>query len=387
MIRPHIPPFPVLLFAIALFSNPAVAQERFTDDFSGDLSGWELVGGHAISIVESGDPDHGPVLALQPDGIVYALIKDSDNWGPVRIEGSMLFPGRANAYLGVMYNYTRHGERADFGEIYVKGNGSYLRMNPWRDGNVSRLLYEEYRTPITGDDAIKPDAWQRFKVEIEGSMCHFYVGDMSVPKVTFGLYEGSSGMIGIKPRVVGDPVWVDDIRVTSIDALAYDGPGIPAIAYEPDSLITDWEVIGPFGRPMPEIEWNNEAHSWRPFETDARGAVITGKVTEYSGEHPVAYFRTTIASDREREVTLHFSTVDELGIWVNDRFDGFLYRDGYVSLPENDWNAWYDFWKNPDHVGSKARVHLKVGQNRIVIRVRNGQFASGGFFVRMEGAD
>lgn len=371
------------------------AQVRFTDEFSGDLSGWDLVGEHAISIVESGNSDHGRVLAMQPDGIVYALIRNSDEWGPVRIEGDVLFPGQANAYLGVVYNYSRSGNRTDFGEIYLKGNGSYLRMNPWRDGNVSRLLYEEYRTPISGQDAIRPDEWQRFKVEIQGSMCHFYVGDMSVPKVTFDLYEGTSGHIGLKPRVVGDPVWVDNIRVTSISRLSYDGPRLPDLTYEPDSVVTDWEFIGPLRSPNTAIEWtsglrvgeiivDDSIYTWQTFETDARGAVITGRITEYSGEHPVAYFRTTIESDHEKDIVLHFSTVDELAIWVNNRFDGFTYRDGYISLPENDWNAWYDFWENPTHVGNRQSIRLNRGSNQIVIRVRNGQFASGGFFLRVE---
>ena len=50
----------------------------------------------------------------------------------------------------------------------------------------------------------------------------------------------------------------------------------------------------------------------------------------------------------------------------------------------NDWNAWFDFWKNPDHAGRKIEIPLKAGQNQIVLRVRNGQYASGGFFARLE---
>jgi hypothetical protein len=125
---------------------------------------------------------------------------------------------------------------------------------------------------------------------------------------------------------------------------------------------------------------DDTTHTWKPFEVDGRGAVITGQVTEYVGERPVAYFRTIVESDREQKVVLHFSSVDEIALWVNNRFEGFVYRDGYMSLPENDWNAWYDFWKNPDHGGSRVPVQLTPGTNQLVIRVRNGQFASGGFF-------
>ena len=58
-----------------------------------------------------------------------------------------------------------------------------------------------------------------------------------------------------------------------------------------------------------------------------------------------------------RDAVLHLSTVDELGVFVNGRFWGFCYRDGYVS-GENDWNAWYDFWKNPSHAGRKLTIQL-----------------------------
>ena len=98
---------------------------------------------------------------------------------------------------------------------------------------------------------------------------------------------------------------------------------------------------------------------------------------------PVAYFRTTVHSKTQREAVLHISTTDELALFVNDRFRGFVYRDGYIS-GDNDWNAWYDFWKNPKHEGRKVGIALRQGANRIVLRVRNGEFASGGFFARLE---
>jgi hypothetical protein len=376
---------------VGLFSWPANGEEtRFVDTFDGDLSGWQLTGAQAISIADSGDPGHGKVLVLEPDGTVLALVDGSAAWGPVRIELDVLFPDEADNYLGLIYNYTLTDTRSDFGSLYIKGNGSYIRANPWRDGNVSRLLYEEYKTRLEGEDAIRIGQWQRVKAEILGSVCHLYVGDMTAPKVTFGLYEGSSGMVGVNPRVAGWPVWIDNVRVTSIEALSYRGPDIPALAYEPERLVTKWEVIGPLARPEVEIERARDSsaqvveaegarHTWRPFDVDARGAVITGRVTEYDGSRSVAYFRTVVNSDREREALLHISTTDELALWVNGRFDGFVYRNGYV-FGERDWNAWYDFWKNPDHAGAEVPVALRQGANTLVVRVRSGQFASGGFF-------
>ncbi len=107
---------------------------RFRDDFKGDLSGWELVGAHAVRIRDSGDPEHGRVLELEPDGSVAALVKGSDQWGPLRIEADVLFPDDLDNYFGLIYHYTRGETRTDFGSVYIKGNGSYIRVNPWRDG-------------------------------------------------------------------------------------------------------------------------------------------------------------------------------------------------------------------------------------------------------------
>lgn len=370
------------------------AQERFADDFEGDLSGWQLIGSHAIQLVRSNEPNHGQVMQLQPDGAVYALIENSDQWGSVRVEGEVLFLDDGNGYLGLIYNYTQRESRTDFGSIYIKGNGSYLQVNPWRDGNASRLLYNEYTTRLTGSDSIHIKTWHRFKAEIMRNVCHFYVGDMTTPKLVFDLLELTSGLVGFKPRIVGTPVWIDNIKVTSIDRLSYHGPKKPAIKYEPDSLITDWQVIGPLANPVEAIERAGNAaalkvdaggvtYTWRPFETDARGAVITGKATGYNGSRPVAYFRTRVHADQEKMMTLHISTTDELALFVNGRFEGFIYRDGYVS-GQNDWNAWFDFWKNPEHAGRKVTVQLESGMNLIVLGVRNGQFASGGFFARLE---
>ena len=80
---------------------------------------------------------------------------------------------------------------------------------------------------------------------------------------------------------------------------------------------------------------------------------------------------------------MHFTTTDELALYLNGKDYGRVYRDGYVSK-DNDWNAWYDFWKNPQHAGRQVELLLKKGKNILVIRVRNGQFASGGFFVYVE---
>jgi len=388
-------PFSPLVYILFILTIPLTAQIRLSDNFEGDLSRWILIGDKSIKIINSNDPIHRHVMELKPNGAVYALIKDSNKWGGIRITGELLFPDNQHNYFGLIYNYQNHGSRFDFGSIYVKGNGSYIRVNPHRDGNVSRLMYEEFKTSLTGNHKIIIKKWHKFKAEIIGPVCHFYVGDMSIPKVTFDLYEHTGGLVGFKPRVAGYPVWIDNIKVVSIKRFSYNGPNIPHFVYEPDALITRWEFIGPLHNPVNEIEQvsdpfkseirtRSKIYSWKPFSTDPRGAVITGKITEYLGNRPVAYFRTLLESKIERSVVLHFSTLDEIGLWVNGWFSGYVYRNSYGPQGSRDWNAWFDFWKNPRHEGRKLPIKLKPGKNQVIIRVRNGQYASGGFFLHLE---
>jgi hypothetical protein len=381
-----------LLLLFSLLPSLLFAQVRFAADFEdGDLSTWDLLNPQAIHVIDSKSAAHGKVLELQADDAVLALIRDSEQWGAVRVEGDLFFPDDGDNYLEFVYHFMQGSRRTDFGGVYLKGNGSYIRANPWRDTNVSRLLYEEYLTPLQGEAAIQIGRWHAFKMEVMGADCHIYIDDMDTPKITFALYEGTSGQVGFNSRVAGSPTWIDNILVTSIEKLQYDGPGIPDIRYQTDSLITDWEVIGPVAGataaiersgPGPRVIDSGQEYTWQPFETDLRGAVISGRVTEFRGGRPVAYFRTTMSVDEPRQAVLHFSSVDELAVWVNGRFQGYVYRQGYVD--DDDWNAWYDFWENPDHEGSRATVDLEAGENHIVIRTYNGQFASGGFFAKWE---
>ena len=381
-----------LLLLLILFPSLLLAQIRFTEDFeAGDLSGWDLLNPQAIQIIDSNDEAHGKVLELQADDAVLALIKNSEQWGALRVEGDLLFPDGGDNYLAFVYHFRQGMRRTDFGSIYLKGNGSYIRANPWRDTNVSRLLYEEYLTRLQGEAAIQIGSWHAFKMEVMGADCHIYIDDMVTPKITYALYEHTSGQVGFNSRVAGSPAWIDNIRVTSIDRLQYDGQRIPDIPYQPDSLITDWEVIGPVAGataaiersgPGPRVFDSGQEYTWQPFEADLRGAVISGRVTEFRGGRSVAYFRTTMVTDEPRQAVLHFSSTDELAVWVNGRFHGYVYRQGYMD--DNDWNAWYDFWENPDHEGRRITVDLEAGENHVVIRTYNGQFASGGFFAKWE---
>jgi len=309
---------------------------------------------------------------------VLALIRGSERWGPVRIEGEVMFPDGQNNYLGVAYDYRRDGDRTDFGLIYIKGNGSYLMPNPHRDFNVGRLLYEEYRTILSGDAAIRIGEWQHFAVEVVGNTAHFYVGTGDVPQLTFPLFEFDSGAVGLQPRSVGGEVWVDNVTVTPIKAFSYAGPPRPAeFQYDPEALLTGWEVAGPYLRTDDALARDPAVRpdAWKPFETDARGAVITARVADYHGANSVAYFRARVTTDLGGPAILNISTIDDLALWVNGRFQWFIMRGDY---------AWYDFWRNPEHDGQHIPVQLVTGDNEVVLRVRGGVYASGGFYAWIE---
>ncbi len=361
----------------------------FADDFEAGLAAWETNDDVAVAIVDSGDPAHGRVLELSPShSTLYALINGSESWPAYRIEGEVLFPTDEHNYLGFIYNLRHVGDRIDLGSLYIKGNGSYIRVNPRRDWNPARMLYEEFRVDLTGDAAIVTGEWRRFALEVEGAVCHLYVADMETPKVTFPYFELDSGKAGFKPRVVGGPVWIDNLRVIAIDELSYRGSMLPAgVEHEPGRMVRSWRVLGPLEathtelerRPLPPsagVVEDGVEHRWREFETDGRGAVVTGRVVDFLGEDTVAYFHTTIEVPDGSAAVLEFSSIDDLTLWLNGQFEGYSYADNY---------AWYDFSVNPDHPPSPyTSLGLVVGTNHVLIRIRGGRYASGGFFAAVK---
>ncbi len=377
--------FPAVALAllIAVPSGPAQqstapdAAAVFADDFEGGLDRWQILGRDGVSLLETDDRAHGSVLALTPNGDdVAALIRGSDAWSGVRVEGEMLVPTGDHSYLGLLYNHTVRGARRDFGLVYVKGNGSYLQLNPHRDLNVSRLVYPEFHVPLAGTSAVEIGKWQRFAFEVRGPAVHVYVGGTTMPQLTFDTFEFDRGAIGFQPRSVGGPIWVDNVRVERLDRLSYEGPPIPNAAYAPADLLTDWQVAGPFeqaddaaaGRP------DTQSIRWSPAPVDWRGAVITARVVDFHGPRRVAYFRASMTADAAGPAALEISSADDTALWVNGRFLGFQARQEA---------AWFDFRDNPEHAGRTIPIELRAGRNDIVLRVIGGVYASGGFFASL----
>lgn len=386
--RKLVPTLLVCSFALLCATAPAAAQELFRDGFERDLARWHVTKPAWFHLVDSGDPAHGKVLKMDPGGGThsFALIRGSENWGAVRIEGDVLFPDDADNYLGLMYNYAERDGRIDYASIYIKGNGSYLQANPRLDGNPMRAILPEYNLPLRGPSAIIVGKWQRFRAEIVGSQCHFYVGDMQTPALTFDYPYLGRGLIGFKPRVAGYPVWLDNVSVSAISRFAYTGPPIPNHTYEPEQLITDWDAIGPLAARIPEIEEqgyrpgqpyteSGRTYRWQKFHADRRGAVLTSRFVEFMGPRNRAYFHTVLRAEKAEAIELQFSSVDELLLWVNGEFWGYL-------SPANV--AWFDFWKNPEHANRRQSVdvQLKPGENHILIMVNGGAYADAGFFAR-----
>lgn len=411
MFSKHVKRLMILFITIGfVVVGPARAEEgiRFKDDFEKGTGKWDLVNPDKIALIDTGDAEHGKALCLYPGGeAVYALIKGSDNWTNIKVEGDLLFPWYTCSYLGFMYNYRVKGPRTDFGSIFILGPfgedlipyytnylkhmewppdhfmGNVVWVNPHRASNASRNLYSEYWVTLTGEAAVKPKQWGRFKAEIIGTACHFYIKDMETPLITYDFHELDSGRIGFKPRFTGAEVWIDNITVESIKEFAYKGPRMPSgITYKPGELLTDWKVAGAFTRRIKEIEeggydagksYKDEGkeYKWTPFETDPRGCAIFGQLTNRFSYEFFVYFHTEIHSDSEKEVTFDFSSTNPMVLWVNNK------RAGNVG---KQLVSWHDFREHPDHKGSRIKTTLKPGKNSILLLARGGNYGGDGFY-------
>jgi hypothetical protein len=116
----------------------AAPEIKFSDNFESGLQNWAPLSHEDVFIIDEPGTDNR-VLQLTPHTLDYshALLNDQ-SFGPnVRMEGRFLFPTEGDGYLGFIYNYTEGVDRFDFGCLYVKSNGSYVRVSPHYDGNPS----------------------------------------------------------------------------------------------------------------------------------------------------------------------------------------------------------------------------------------------------------
>lgn len=211
------------------------------------------------------------------------------------------------------------------------------------------------------------------------SVCHFYVGDMNTPKMTFPHFEFKKGRIGFEPRVDGSEVWLDNVEVKKLVAFTYKGFPIPDIHYQHDSRLIKWESLGPFRDTSNTVEQMFRAQTvdsfaWQLFLPDARGCIVAGKVTAWSNYLRTAYFKYSFQSEVDREGSLYVSSTNSLAIWSNGR----------RSEVKAGQSAWYDVGRNEKHANTLIPVTLKKGTNTIYVRV-DGQgvfdgYSGDGFF-------
>ncbi len=380
----------MLLFTISLLLLACSPRESIlVDHFENGINNWQVDDPVSFRIISSGDTTHNKVLCLSPNQTSQCvLLKNTSDLNGIRIEGDVLFPTDGHNYFGLVYNYNKTGNRIDFGCVYIKGNDNYIRINPHRDGNASRALYEEYKTDFENDEKIEINTWYTFKAEVIDSACHFYFRNMDAPKVTFYHHEFSSGSIGFKPRFAGDDVWIDNITLTSIDNFSYHGIQKPEyIQYHPEMLLTDWYYLGPLKDRTDAIEKeevdlgkdlviDDQKHRWEKFKTDARGCVVVGKVSRYTTEYNNCYFVTTVQSNEQTETVLKVSSLNNVMVWVNNTYAGEIQKQQY---------AWYDFYTNENHKGETFNINLQKGANDILFFVRGGNYSGDGFYAYVEG--
>jgi hypothetical protein len=369
----------------------ASGDPELSDDFESGPGRWEIVDIRTLTalpeaggIVDSGDPAHGHVLSMKA-GQGMALIKGSEGWTNYSLEGEVCFPRGEASLMGLVYHLNalpRPGltagaaPRIEFGSIYIKCGGSYVRVNPHYDGTAGRALYEEYATDLTGAAAVRVGEWQRFRYEVVGANCHLYVGPVQHPQVTFDGYAQSAGRVGLRPRSGGDGFWVDNVRVRPLAALSYRGRVPTQAEPDPSALLTRWRALGPFAAPVAEIEAGRDLAEWRPFNVDRRGCVISGRICDFQEPgRRVAYFRTTVRSREGGQAKLRFSSRSALEVFVNGAVVGAV--DPVEAI-------WPDFWRRPRHRPTDLSVTLRGGDNSILVRVTGGQYPGCGFYARLE---
>jgi hypothetical protein len=373
----------------------------FSDDFEKGAGQWEFFEKVTMTplpaegrIVDSGDKEHGKVLSLPP-GELIALVKNSDGWTGYSVEGDVYFPATAASLMGLVYNLNlvprsnwkgdTHKTRTEFGSMYIKCGGGYIRVNPHYDGTAGRALHDDYKTPLYGKAAVALKKWTHFKFEVAGGACHLYVEDMKKPQVTFNHYHNTSGRVGLRPRSAGSQCWVDNIKIKSIAALSFKGHILPeGVTHDKEKLITNWYAAGPLYDRLKEIETapfnaaktinvNGRAYRWRKFETDHRGCVISGKINDFIPHgRKLAYFHTTVSSKEKRETALRFSSRSFLTVFVNGKEAGKIKPVIHI---------WPDFWNGRRHVPTGLNITLKKGVNHILVLVDGGKYPGDGFYV------
>lgn len=359
--------------ALLIVSPGALQADLFFDDFESGLQHWqERTQGDATIVAEPGGSNHVLQLTPRENGFSHVLLTAEVPSNYVRMEGRFLFPTEGDGYLGFIHNYRRGQQRTDFGVLYVKSNGSYVRVSPHFDGNPSWRLYPEMEVPLTANRRIRTGAWHTFRLEVRAHAAALFIDDFSDPVVEFDQTPNAEGMLGLEARPgFGESVWVDDVSVSAID------PAPNAVTHRPEAprRVTGWQ----FRQANPDAEDNGPEFpelsdsGWSDVAPDSRGALITGKLTQYaSGPNTMAYLRSFFVSGKdELSGWLALSSANRIDIWLDGSYLGTVAPQTFI---------WGDHLSNPEHLGARLPLHIAPGRHELVFRVYGRRFAGGGFF-------
>jgi len=359
-----------LLLLVSLARS--ILASDFHDGFEQGLDNWEPFSpGYALIVSEAEGNNH--VLELTPRSGDYShvILKADSPTGHARMEGRFLFPTEGDGYLGLIYNHIHSDARTDFGVLYVKSNGSYIRVSPHYDGNPSWRLHEEKKVMLEGDRRIEPGRWYRFRLDVHEYSAALYIEDMETPAVVFNEAPNSNGAFGLEARPGrGEPVWVDDIRIMSLEPITS-----PETNKEPESKLGPWQYQ-PAIEDSPGLNLESpvlDESGWQSLETDSRGAIITGQLTQnVSGDRSVVYLRTSFeGSDEQSMAWFAISSANRIDVWKDGYFRGTVAPEQYI---------WSDHISVPEHVGARLPLRISPGRQEILLRVHGDRFAGGGFF-------
>jgi hypothetical protein len=361
------------------WASAHAADGPLIETFGAGLGRWHLDGAEFIEIItEPGTSNRILQLTPRPRAFAHALLAEPEDWMHLRVEGRFQFPTEGDGYLGFIYNYQETGARMDFGCLYVKSNGSYVRVSPHHDGNPSWRLYEEMKVNLDGERRIQTGVWYVFRLDVHENLAEFYLEDMNVPVVSFDLFPHRSGAIGLEARPGGgEPAWVDDIQISKLPARDRSGPqSVPTEAL--------WEALGPLHSVRTTSESDDPTElpelpeeGWSPIPPDARGALITGLLTQYrSGDKDVIYLRTTfeVSEGDDPPTWLASSSANRMDVWLNGFYRGTVAPERFI---------WSNFLTSQDNPGTRTPIAPRIGVNEIVLRVYGRRFAGGGLYLSL----
>lgn len=373
----------ILCVAYCLIASQTVRaiESDIHENFENGLSNWVTKSQAHVEIVKEQGKDN-QVLQLTPRNErgkrTDTVYTPSHHWRNFSMTGRFLFPDEGDGYLGFIYHYRTGDQRTDYGVLYVKSNGSYVRASPHYDGNPSWRLYEELRQDLTGQRKIRVGKWHQFKLEVVAGTASLFIDDMQHAVLDFDMFNNEFGAIGFEARPGrGERVWVDDLHIQPLDTSP---PTIDLTSITHDSNFI-WQVQGPFsasqnkGNRAPELK----EEDWRRIDPDKRGLINTGRLTQSdSGKRHILYLRTQFLIDDEsapKPSWVAFSSANNLDVWFRGFYRGTVGSERFV---------WSDFLSNPDYPGARMSLIPTKGQNEIILKVYGDKFAAGGFFAALE---